>query len=616
MGTHHLDFKPGGRIHFFDFKKEILNSALVFGPKTNPRLSFTYIIRGKMVQPRYLFAWTIIVAVISLNFDNCNAAIVKIGDRKPAMDLSNLDLDDMDKWLEDDEDDIDDLDDINDDDDLDLDELDKWLDDDSYDLNMLDRKLTPTKWLKRQVRQLWRALDQIKPRIKDNEDAIDSLEADVDMNKMGIQTNSKNITDNEEDIDDNEEAIGDNYDEIKMNEEKIENLTISVQEKIDLHAELIANNTNATKENEMMIEQNKVAIQANLDEILQLTNVPRQYLSFGGLDDENTVTEEVYLITVDELNNVTTACNHSTLPSTLKESHAFEWDDTLLVCSSFRSGTDKKRLDCYTWDTATNTWVQFTTPGLDGATGIQGNIQSVQIPGVGIWFTSAKGDTPGDSSYLLQEDGTWVQKVWPNRPRTKGCMIRYNDTHIAGIGGTVTGENSDKIDTYDFSSNEFKENVATLEFNRTQHQCALIPEGDNGNPTVVILGDTGQDKDGATVITPWAMEMTLWDTVTNEMTLIPHPPGYDGDSDTYRFSRPTMATWDQNTILLAASQVFEGDPATKTVLMEQWLYKFGEGWTSLGPIVPSIEAAYEYDIYMLDNPALGAYDSLTKCADP
>merc|ERR1711976_798227 len=280
MGTHHLDFKPGGRIHFFDFKKEILNSALVFGPKTNPRLSFTYIIRGKMVQPRYLLAWTIVAAVISLNCDNCNAAMVKIGDRRPAMDLSNLDLDDMDKWL----------------------------DDDSYDLNMVDRKLTPTKWLKRQVRQLWRALDQIKPRIKDNEDAIDSLEADVDMNKMGIQTNSKNITDNEEDIDDNEEAIGDNYDEIKMNEEKIENLTISVQEKIDLHAELIANNTNATKENEMMIEQNKVAIQANLDEILQLTNVPRQYLSFGGLDDENTVTEEVYLITVDELNNVTTAC--------------------------------------------------------------------------------------------------------------------------------------------------------------------------------------------------------------------------------------------------------------------------------------------------------------------
>merc|ERR1712223_1518911 len=137
MGTHHLDFKPGGRIHFSDFKKDILNSALVFGPIKTPTLSFTYIIRGKMVQPRYLLAWTIIVSVISLNCDNCNAAIVKSVDRKPAMDLSNLD--DMDKWLEDDEDDLDDLDDINNDDEIDLDELDKWLDDDSNDLNMLDR---------------------------------------------------------------------------------------------------------------------------------------------------------------------------------------------------------------------------------------------------------------------------------------------------------------------------------------------------------------------------------------------------------------------------------------------------------------------------------------------
>merc|ERR1711962_1664018 len=164
MGTHHLDFKPGERIHFSDFKKDILNSALVFGPIITPRLSFTYI-RGKMVQPRYLLAWTIIVAVISLNCDNCNAAIVKSVDREPAMDLS-------------------DLDDINNDDDLDLDELDKWLNDDSYDL---DRALSPTKWLKRQVRQLWRALANIRPRIKANEDAIDSLEADVDMNKVDIQ---------------------------------------------------------------------------------------------------------------------------------------------------------------------------------------------------------------------------------------------------------------------------------------------------------------------------------------------------------------------------------------------------------------------------------------------
>ena len=50
----------------------------------------------------------------------------------------------------------------------------------------------------------------------------------------------------------------------------------------------------------------------------------------------------------------------------------------------------------------------------------------------------------------------------------------------------------------------------------------------------MLVGDDGQDKDGDVVVTPWAMEMTLWDTVTNEMTTVPHPPGYD-DHDTLRF---------------------------------------------------------------------------------
>ena len=45
-----------------------------------------------------------------------------------------------------------------------------------------------------------------------------------------------------------------------------------------------------------------------------------------------------------------------------------------------------------------------------------------------------------------------------------------------------------------------------------------------------------------------------------------------------------MATWDKNTILLAASEVKEGDSPLSNPLTEQWLYKFGEGWTSLGPI--------------------------------
>ena len=53
-----------------------------------------------MVQLRCLLAWTIIVALISLNCKNCNAGIVKNGEQKPDMNLRRVDLDDMDKWLE------------------------------------------------------------------------------------------------------------------------------------------------------------------------------------------------------------------------------------------------------------------------------------------------------------------------------------------------------------------------------------------------------------------------------------------------------------------------------------------------------------------------------------
>ena len=44
--------------------------------------------------------------------------------------------------------------------------------------------------------------------------------------------------------------------------------------------------------------------------------------------------------------------------------------------------------------------------------------------------------------------------------------------------------------------------------------------------------------------------MELWDTVTNDITAVSHPPGYEN----YRFFRPTMATYDDNSIILAGSR--------------------------------------------------------------
>ena len=95
-----------------------------------------------MVQTRFLFTVSIIVAVISLNCENCNAAIAKIGDRQRPPQRSSIDLEDIEEFLSDDY--VDEEFDI-----------DRFLSDAEDET---DRALTPEKWLKRQVRQLWRAL--------------------------------------------------------------------------------------------------------------------------------------------------------------------------------------------------------------------------------------------------------------------------------------------------------------------------------------------------------------------------------------------------------------------------------------------------------------------------
>ena len=52
---------------------------------------------------------------------------------------------------------------------------------------------------------------------------------------------------------------------------------------------------------------------------------------------------------------------------------------------------------------------------------------------------------------------------------------------------------------------------------------------------------------------PYTFEMELWDTVTNVITTVPHPPGYENS----RFFRPVLATFDENSIILAGSKVFD-----------------------------------------------------------
>ena len=68
---------------------------------------------------------------------------------------------------------------------------------------------------------------------------------------------------------------------------------------------------------------------------------------------------------------------------------------------------------------------------------------------------------------------------------------------------------------------------------------------------------------------PLPFVMELWDTVTNIITEVPHPPGFE----TSRFFRPAMATFDDDSVMLAAADVFNDDNPSGILLDEAWQYK-------------------------------------------
>ena len=73
---------------------------------------------------------------------------------------------------------------------------------------------------------------------------------------------------------------------------------------------------------------------------------------------------------------------------------------------------------------------------------------------------------------------------------------------------------------------------------------------------------------------PFPFVMELWDTVTNDITEVPHPPGFE----TSRFFRPVLATFDDDSVILAAADIFNDDNPTGILLDEVWEYKVSESY--------------------------------------
>merc|ERR1712106_171893 len=164
----------------------------------------------KMVQPQILLSLILFVVIISLNSNNTNAAVITVGQG--------------------------------------------FLNDISTD--GLNRKLTPTKWLKRQVRQLNRAVARANLRIKENTDDIADFVGKVMKNSLDIGINAANITDNEKDVSDNARAIDTNNEQISKHIETIEDIRNATLVMIADNTALVGNNTIGIVNNGFGIEAN------------------------------------------------------------------------------------------------------------------------------------------------------------------------------------------------------------------------------------------------------------------------------------------------------------------------------------------------------------------------
>ena len=76
-------------------------------------------------------------------------------------------------------------------------------------------------------------------------------------------------------------------------------------------------------------------------------------------------------------------CFHSQLPLAIREVFVYDYQETILVCST-TSGQNKVNLQCFEWDVSVNNWKVFPVTGFEN-TDIDTDegtfISSARIPG-------------------------------------------------------------------------------------------------------------------------------------------------------------------------------------------------------------------------------------------
>ena len=109
---------------------------------------------------------------------------------------------------------------------------------------------------------------------------------------------------------------------------------------------------------------------------------------------------------------------------------------------------------------------------------------------------------------------------------------------------------------------------------------------------------------------PRSVNLMLWDTVTNDVTLEDHPSGFD---QTWVF-RPSMLPYDDSSFLLVTADTVDS-VGSRAHLDSIWQYVYGFGWIELSKSPAPLNAMEQNGLFWLDNnPPINDFESLNRCA--
>ena len=99
------------------------------------------------------------------------------------------------------------------------------------------------------------------------------------------------------------------------------------------------------------------------------------FATFGGLDENGDLSNKVTLVDLD----TGTSCLHSEFPQEMKEVFLFDYQKTIIACSSFTT-TNRLNLKCFQWIIEQNKWKVVFNKDIK-ENGVFDFISAVRVPG-------------------------------------------------------------------------------------------------------------------------------------------------------------------------------------------------------------------------------------------